>query len=241
MTFHGWPVGIYFALHSKVAASKDYYFWFEWGYLPFILVLMNGGSQIGRGSLGTGFWVCWDTPGCSDDKIALWVDLGLETIGVNALWSHPMCVVPRLEFHPFSHWALMQSQILVFRLLLCVDLEASSCGGLIGPLAQTKRQNFNPSTECAPRAVYNGLACICTPPLPAGIWRANRPNTVYKWLACTSLHTIDMALLWRSNWAFGPKPKGQISIVEWPSCGGLVGPPCIQSSDLLFYFPALLL
>ena len=42
------PVYFYFALHSKVDASKNNYFWLEWGDLPFILVLMNGGSQIGH-------------------------------------------------------------------------------------------------------------------------------------------------------------------------------------------------
>ena len=48
-----WGVSLEALNHSKVDTSKNNYFWLEWGDLPFILVLMNGGSQIGRGSLET--------------------------------------------------------------------------------------------------------------------------------------------------------------------------------------------
>ena len=116
MTFHGWPVYFYFVLHSKVCCLHGLLlliFWFEWGYLPFILVLMNGtgGSQIGRGSLGTSSSSSQGLSLLGHPRVWWWQDCTLwGWTWVSRWWEWlcygriQMCLVRRLEFYPFSHW-----------------------------------------------------------------------------------------------------------------------------------------
>ena len=64
----------------------------KWGYLSFILVLINGGSQIGRRSSQVLSLLSFEsgTPqGVVMTRLhSVWVDLGLETIGVTVSRSH---------------------------------------------------------------------------------------------------------------------------------------------------------